>query len=72
MNEYIIVADYDICGKTSTCMVCIGGTEERAKEVLAEILAGNPRYSDLLGKGVNPRLEGVEPADQWWHQGGLD
>lgn len=72
MNEYIVVADYELYGKVKTCLVCVAGKEERAKEVLAEILAGNPRYSDLLGKGVNPRLEVVEPAEQWWHQGGLD
>lgn len=72
MNEYIVVADYEIYGKVKTCLVCLAGNEERAKEVLAEILAGNPRYSYLLGKGVNPRLEEVEPKDQWWNQGGLD
>lgn len=69
MNEYIIVADYNICGRESECLVCLAGYNKSEAE---KLLATPERYADRLKNGKNPRLEVVEKKDAWWRQGSLD
>lgn len=69
MNEYIIVADYDIYGKEEECLVCLAGYN---KEEAEKLLATPERYAHMLKKGKNPRLKVIEKEDAWWRQGSLD
>lgn len=66
--DYFICGDYEVCGKISSCMICIcGGNEEHAKKVLEETKANPPK--DCLG---NIHIEKEESSACWWNQGNLD
>lgn len=72
MNEYTIIADYEIGGKVSPCLVATCGKNiETAEKVLAEMLTTD-KHKALLGKGVNPRIKENKKEECWWNQGGLD
>lgn len=63
-KHYIVVADYEIYGKTKTCLVFATGTVENYTRLMT-----NPNKNDMycLGNGVNPRLQEEEPEDCWWN-----
>ena len=72
MNEYIIVADYEIYGKVSTCLVLLCGKDRaHAEKVLNDMLTTD-KYKRHLANGVNPRIREKVSKECWWNQGGLD
>lgn len=68
MYDYFVVGDFEVCGKVSGCLIRCAGkdNEERANEVLAEVIANPPK--NCLG---NIRLEKEKSEDCWWN-GKLD
>ena len=62
--DYFVVGDYSICGKISSCLIQLAGTnEEKALKVLDAIKLNPP--SNCLG---NIQLKKEKREDCWWNQ----
>lgn len=67
-KEFIIIGDTkDYKG----CLVCLAGrTQERAEEVLAEVLAKKAEGKDeSLNRHENLRIKEIDSKDGWWNYG---
>ena len=61
--DYFIVGDYEVCGKVSTCLIELAGTDEAtAKEKLEKVIANPPE--NCLG---NICLKKEEKEKCWWN-----
>ena len=70
-TEFIIVADYVICGKVEPCLVCLAGKDRAGAEEKLQRIINNPTDNDkaLLKDGKNPRIKEVESKECWWNYG---
>lgn len=63
-SDFVIIGDTE---KFADCLVCVAGTYDRARQVLARML-NNPTENDkkLVEKYYNLRIEEVQAENCWW------